>query len=197
MSFFKSYIKENFLLYAFVFVLYFAAAIIGIYWAMSAKEGYVSDITSYIQSVVGVKTAPLNVFKNGIASNFKYCLALCISASFIVFLPVCFFLIIFKGFSAGFASSFIIRLYGIKGLGVSLVSVVMPLFLSLPMWFIIYILSVQFSINTFKLRKKISSHERWKMYVSYMAKVLVLFAFISIVTLIEAFLSPYVFSPLK
>lgn len=196
MSFFKSYIKQHFGLFVFVFVIWFASALAGIWIAIKADSNTSKDIAGYIETVLSSKNGFTTVLKNGITTDLKYTLLLCISSSFIVFVPFCILLIGFKSFSVGFTASFIIRLFSLEGMGVTLTTVVLPLFLSLPLWFLMFMQSMDFPIQTFRLRKRISSDDRWKMHLSYLAKMLVLFMLIIPVTLLEAFLSPYMFSVL-
>ena len=196
MNFFKSYIKQHSGLFVFVFAIWLASAIAGICVAMKADSDTAKDIAAYIETMLRSKNGFKAVLKNGITTDFNYTLLLCISSSLIVFVPFCVLLIGFKGFSAGFTASFIIRLFSLKGVGVTLTTVVLPLFLTLPLWFMMFMQSMDFPISTFKLRKRISSNDRWKMHLYYLAKMLVLFTLIIPVTLLEAFLSPYMFSVL-
>ncbi len=196
MNFFKTYIKEHYALFLIVLVLWLGTLFLGMYAAFSVKSQVALDITEYIESTLKGGKGFFSVFKNGIATNFKFTLLLCVSSSFLILLPLSFFLIGFKGFAAGFAASFIIRIYGFKGMAVTLTAVVLPLFFSMPVYFMMFISSLHFPISTFAQRKQILLGERWKMYVSFMTKMLILFLLLSIITVAESLLSPYFFSVL-
>ena len=148
MSFYKEYIKEHNGLFIISFTLWLSAVFIGMYIAFSSDKALAEEIRQYIVSSVGGKHSFASVFKNGVITNFKYSLALIISSMSVVFLPAAAFLIAFKGFSAGFTSMFLIKLYGLSGLGTSLTAVVIPLVFSLPGG--VYNFGAENSMNTYE-----------------------------------------------
>ena len=168
----------------------------GMYFALSADKTIACDVDEYIQSIAGTNSGYFEVLKNGILTNLRYTAFLCLSSSFMVFMPLTAFLIGFKGFSAGYTASFIVRLYAVKGVAATVTGIILPLCLSLPVLFVMYVSCLEFPVKTFKLRSSISSLERWRMYLSYVAKMFVLFFVLSIITAAEAFLTPHFFSVL-
>lgn len=196
MNFLKNYIKKHFALSVTVFCIYLASALAGIHFAFSANGELMEEISTYINGILTDDIKFGEIFKNGIYTNFKYTLLICFSSAHICFFPLCLLLVGFKGFSAAFTASFIIRIFSFKGMAATLGSVVLPVFLSLPVLFLMYISGMHFAFETFRLRKQISSDERWKMYALHVIKLMCLFLVLSIVTLLEAFLTPYFLSVL-
>lgn len=194
MNFYKEYIKEHYGLFIISFTLWLSAVFIGMYIAFSSDKALAEEIRQYIVSSVGGKHSFASVFKNGVITNFKYSLALIISSMSVVFLPAAAFLIAFKGFSAGFTSMFLIKLYGLSGLGTSLTAVVIPLVFSLPVLFMMFVLSLYTPISIFTSRRQISAEEKWKIQFSYIIKIFILFFLLCLINIFEALVSPWCFS---
>ena len=193
MNFYKSYIKEHSFAFFLSAGLWLAGLMTGMFFALSADYSSAQNVDLYIQSIINEKSGYFTTLKDGVLNNFWYTLSLCASSSFALFLPCTVFLIAFKGFSTGFTASYIIRLYGLNGVGATLTSVVLPHCFSLPLIFIMYVSCLDFPIRTFSLRTKITSAERWKMYLYHTLKMLVLFSALCVITSTEAFLSPKFF----
>lgn len=196
MNFYKLYIKEHFFVFCLALGILVSCVLLGMFTAFTANADSLTEVDSYIQSIIGTKKSYFSVLKNGITNNFRCTLTLCVASAFVLLLPCTFLVIAFKGFSTGFAASFIIRLYALKGVAATITAVVLPLFFSLPVYFVMYISCVDFPLQTFKLRKEISSSARWKMYVSHLIKMLVLFMALNFITSIEAFFSQKLFNVL-
>ena len=196
MNIYKNYIKEHYAIFLIVFSIWLSSLFLGMYVAFCADADAAADITKYIEATLSEGKGFFAVFKNGIGENFKYTLLLCIASSFLILLPVSVLLIGFKGFATGFTASFIIRSYGFRGMAVTITTVALPLVFTMPVYIIMFMSSLHFPIHTFAIRKQILSSERWAMHISYMTKMLILFFILSIITVAEAFLSPYFFSVL-
>lgn len=197
MNFYKAYIKNHLSFFILSFALWLLSAFAGIYAAFAAEGFAAQNVAGYISSVADAEKSFGAIFKNGLITNFKYTLFMCISSSFVVLLPVSLFLIGFKGFSAGFTSMFLIRLFGIKGVGASLFSVVLPLFLSLPPLSLMFVICLCHPIESFKMRKRITSEEKGVMQLKHIGKMLVLYAVLCAISLFEAVLSPLCFNLLR
>ncbi|MBO5743376.1 MAG: hypothetical protein J6R68_03750 [Clostridia bacterium] len=190
MNFFKTYIKNHKLIFAISFILWLCASFFGIYLAFCAEKHTAENVAGYISSLSSAQKSFGAIFKNGVLTNFKYCLFLGISSSFYILFPATLFLICFKGFSSGFTSMFLIRLFGINGVGASFASIVFPLMLSLMPIFIMFTHCLEHQIGLFKKRKKLSSKERSEMLLHHILKIFIIFVFLCVVSLLEAFLSP-------
>lgn len=197
MNFLKNYIKEHYAIFLIVFSIWMSSLFLGMYVAFCADSDISGDITKYIETALNDGKGFLALLKNGIGENFRYTLLLCIASSFLILLPVSVLLIGFKGFATGFTASFIIKAYGFKGMAVTITTVVLPLVFTMPVYLIMFISSLHFPVYTFSVRKQILSSERWTMHITYMTKMLILFCVLSIITVAEAFLSPYFFSILN
>ena len=193
MNFYKNYIKDHFAAFYISLGIWIISLCIGMYVAFTIGEDSAKDVDLYIQSIINAKNSYLRVLKNGFITNLQYTFLLCASSSFFLFLPFSVMLIGFKGFAAGFTSSFIIRLYALKGVAATITGVILPLCFSLPVLFIMFVSVLEFPIGAFRLRNQISSGDRWKMYLANVAKIFVLFLLLSFITAVEAFLSPKFF----
>lgn len=190
MNFLKTYIKNHKLFLTLSFIIWLCASFWGIYFAFSAQNKLAKDVGLYISSLNTSQKGFWAIFKNGVLTNFKYCLFMSISSSFYILFPASLMLIGFKGFCAGFTSMFVVRLFGIKGALASLVSVVFPLFLSLPALFIMFAECMMNQALLFKRRKKLSSGERGEILFSHILKIIIIFIMLCAVSLLESALSP-------
>jgi len=190
MNFFKTYIKNNKLFLFLSFIIWLCAAFLGIYFAFSAQTGLAENVCAYISSLGASKKGFWAIFKNGVLTNFKYCLFMSISSSLYILFPATLILIGFKGFSAGFTAMFVVRLFGTNGALASLVSVVFPLFLSLPALFIMFAECMKHQAVLFRRRKKLSSAKRAEILFYLILKILIIYIMLCAVSLLEAALSP-------
>ncbi len=141
----KRYFFQNSKWFIISLAVWLAAGICGIVCA-AATEGAVFDKTfEYVNSVFSQKTNLRTLTGNAIASEFKYVLLITLSSSAPVLLPATLALIAFKGFSAGFTATVIIKIYSLKGIGVSLLAVVLPMVFYLPVYFMIFVSSLKYS----------------------------------------------------
>lgn len=190
MKFIKPYIKNNKLFLSVSFIVWLCAAFAGIYIAFGAHNKLAQEVGLYISSLIGSQKGFWVIFKNGVLTNFKYCLFISISSSFLILFPATLLLIGFKGFSAGFTSMFVVRLFGIRGAFASLVSIVFPLFLSLPALFIMFTECMKHQALLFKKRKKLSSGEKSEMLFSHILRIIIIYFMLCAVSFLEAALSP-------
>lgn len=197
MNFFKTYIKNHKLIFTISFILWLSAAFLGIYIAFCAKNHTAENVAEYIAALSSTEKSFGSIFKNGVLTNFKYCLFLGISSSFYILFPASLFLICFKGFSSGFTSMFLIKLFGIKGVGASFISIVFPMALSLPPVFIMFTHCMEHQLVLFKKRKKLSSKEKSEMLLFHIFKIALIFVFLCVVSLLETFLAPICMRLLK
>ncbi len=196
MNYFKTYIKEHHAVFWVVFVLWLFGVFLGTYTALSFNSSAALDIGKYIDASVNGQKTFGGIFINGLVTNLRYALLLCLSSTFVLLFPLAGFLVALKGFAIGFSASFIIRLYGLTGVAVTITSVVLPLIFSLPVYFIMFMSSLQLPIQIFVRRKQLLTCEKWNIHTAHMAKMLIFFAFLCLITVAEAFLSPHFFGVL-
>jgi len=192
MNFYKEFIKKRFVLFAVSLSVWLASLLAGIYYVSIAGKTSADATRTYMQSILDADSTFFTVLKNGFSINLSFTLFLCISSAVIVLIPLTLFLIGFKGFSAGYTSAFIIKLYGLRGTAVSLGAIVIPLAFSLPAVFMMFILSMETNIQNFRTHPE--ADERLRIYSSYCLKMLLLFCWIMAVSIGEAFLSRGIFA---
>ncbi len=196
MIFFKTYIKEHFFVFLISLSLWLCGVFLGIYASFNMASDITKHIGEYILTATEGNRGYFDTLKNGVWANLKYMSLISLSSLFLPFLPLTAFLIGFKGFSSGFVSSILVRLFAAEGIAVSITGVILPLVFSLPVYFAVFISCLDFPVNNFKMRNQIISAERRSLNVSFLLKMLILFLCLCIITALEAFLSPYFFSVL-
>ena len=83
MNFLKDYIKNHRLFLTISFILWLCASFLGIYLAFGAQKDIAKNVAEYITSLADAKKGFVEVFKNGLITNLKYCFFISISSSFL------------------------------------------------------------------------------------------------------------------
>ena len=192
MNFYKEFIKNRFALFIVSLSVWITSLLAGVYYVSIADKSGTEAIGEYIQNILSSDSAFFEVFKNGFGANLCFTLFLCISSALIILIPLTIFLIGFKGFSAGYTSAFIIKLYRLRGAVVSLGAIAVPLFFSLPAIFMMFMLSMETNIQNFHNHP--GADIRLKSYSSYCFKMLLLFCYLTAISLAEAFISRGIFT---
>lgn len=190
MNFLKDYIKNHRLFLTISFILWLCASFLGIYLAFGAQKDIAKNVAEYITSLADAKKGFGAIFKNGLITNLKYCFFISISSSFFILFPATLLLICFKGFSAGFTSMFLIRLFGLKGIGASIWAIVFPLFLSLPALFLLFGECLEHPFILFKQRKKLTYQDKSRKHLAHIGKIFIIYLLLCLVSFLEAALSP-------
>lgn len=155
-------------------VIWMCALVFGIYSACT-KGGDLPEISAYTASVAENDMSYGGTLVNSLGIHLKYILALLVSSSFAITLPVSMFLIGFKGYCAGFAALSIIRIYGVKGYVMTFFSLVVPYALTMPVWLMMYVLGLKYQMLRIKTGHRYPAEQKNKEWLSYAAAMLVLF----------------------
>jgi len=141
----KRYFSQNSRWFLIALTVWLAASVCAAVCAAGTK-GEIFDETCKYVSEAFTQNMPLGkLIGNGIVSAFKYVMFITLTSSAPILLPVTLLLIAFNGFSAAFTATMIIKIYSLKGVAISALAVVLPLSLSLPVYFFIFVSSLKYS----------------------------------------------------
>ena len=161
----KRYFSQNSKWFLIALTVWLAASVCAVVCAAGTKGAVFDETYEYVSLAFSKKMSLGTLIKNGIVSDFKYVLFISLASSAPVLLPVTLALIAFNGFSAGFTATVIIKIYSLKGIAVSALAVVLPLSLSLPVYFLVFVSALKYSgdkMKSVRLKnpeaKKLTSH---------------------------------------
>ena len=180
----KRYFSQNSKWFLVSLSVWIAAVICAIVCA-AGTEGKVFDETfEYVSASFANGASVRTLLGNAIYSDFKYVLFITLSSTAPVLLPITMILIAFKGFSAGFTATMIIKIYSLKGIAVSMLTIVLPMFFSLPVYFVIFVSTLKYSGEKLKLPSNRKGDE--KKLTSHLLSQFILFGLLCITDVIQA-----------
>ena len=190
-------ISENIGIY-FTVTLFFAIGIAAGAFTVKAlnnadKQDMVVYLNRFFQVINSENVQKSSVLFQSIKNNFQTIFFIWILSITIVGVPSTLLITSFKGFIVGFAVSFLIHGFGLKGFLFTLIAVLPQNILYIPCLLIISAVSLNFSIQLF--RKKVSrklTNSTGENIFSYTYIVLLFFAVMCIGSLIEAYISPLI-----
>ena len=185
----NSIFKENRSLYYIILIIWLSASLAGVICAFTLSGDVFPDISAYVKETMEDGISVQSYIKIDVKENAKFLFALIISSCAPVFLPVVFALAAFKGFSIGFTSSFIIRLYSFKGALVCFGAVILPYAFSLPVIFAMILSSVRFSLK--KRNERSFGERKTGEWISYIIKQSLFASLLCLIGTVEAFISKF------
>lgn len=184
----KKVFSQNKALFCGAAVVWLAACVCGIVCTLRLGGEVFEDVRDYVLSTLSAGASVWEIVKLGISENLRFLVCLLITSYAAPLLPLTAALIAFKGFSAGFTASVIIRIYRLKGMLISFGAVVLPFAFSMPLYFMMFVAALKFPLQKKRERMPLSPSEKRRQWLSYAAMQLVLTALVSAVTVAEAFL---------
>lgn len=157
------------------------------------KQDMVIYLNRFFQVINSENVQRSSVLFQSIKNNFQTVFFIWILSITIIGVPGTLLITSFKGFIVGFAVSFLINGFGLKGFILTLIAVLPQNILYIPCLLIISAVSLNFSIQLFrkKVNRKLSNYTGENIF-SYTYTVLLFFAVMCIGSLIEAYISPLI-----
>lgn len=195
-------IKENIGTY-FTVTLFFAIGIsVGAFTVKALDVNQKQELVTYLNKffqILSNQTINKNaIFYQSIKNNFQTVFFIWFLGVTIIGIPLTLAITAFRGFVVGFTISFFIQGIGWKGLILTLSAILPQNIIFIPCLLIISATSLCFSVQAFKsrIRKRIVNSIRTNIF-SYTTITLILFGVMIIGSLIEAYISPYMFQSLS
>lgn len=190
-------INENIGIY-FTVTLFFAVGIAAGAFTVKAlnnadKQEMVVYLNRFFQIINSENVQKSSVLLQSVKNNFQMIFFIWILSITIVGVLSTLLITSFKGFIIGFAVSFLINGFGLKGFIFTLIALLPQNILYIPCLLIISAISLNFSIQIFrkKVNRKLSASMGENIF-SYTYTVLMLFAVMCMGSLIEAYISPLI-----
>lgn len=194
-NFINEHINTNIWLYVISIICIFAGAILGIYSVKYMGSFEKTDLTSYISNFGSTLNSGAldykNVFMQTLKNNLSIILGIWFLGLTMVGVPIILILDIFKGFTLGFSTCFMINQMGLKGLWISLLGILPQNLIYIPIVVIASVLAMEFSLTIFRDKNQKPGSNPIAMRItsySFIFVIIVFFMFIGFFT--EAYLTP-------
>lgn len=194
-SLINGHIKNNFWLYVISILCVFTGVVLGIYSVRYMGGFEKSDLLSYLKNfTTTIGSGSVNyksIFLETLKNNVPIILAVWFLGLTMIGIPVILIIDIIKGFTIGFAMSFIISGMGIKGMWISLLGILPQNIIYIPCIIFSSVLAMEFSLMIFKDRSGL----KWKSnvlvrFTSYSVCFLLVTTVMFIGFFMEAYLTP-------
>jgi stage II sporulation protein M len=156
----------------------------------SQKKELVVYMNKFFQLVTKEDVSNLSVFFQAIKNNFQTVFFIWILSITVIGVPVTLFIISFRGFIIGFTIAFFVEGFGVKGLLLTLITILPQNLILIPCLIVLSTISLKYSLGV--LRKNIGyKNMNFPNYsiVNYTITLGVIFLVMSISAIYEAFLS--------
>ncbi|WP_446899374.1 stage II sporulation protein M [Clostridium sp. LBM24168] len=191
----NKHVQDNFWLYVITLLCFFTGIVLGIYSVRYMGGFEKNDLLSYLDSFKNaVSSDGINykaIFIETIKLNIPMIVIIWFLGLTMIGIPVILVIDVIKGFTVGFASSFIINELGMKGIWFVLLGIFPQNIIYIPCIIFSSVLAMEFSLNIFKDR----SGNQWKSHVllkltSYSITFVFIMAVMCIGLLMEVYLTP-------
>lgn len=191
----NKHVQDNFWLYVITLLCFFTGIVLGIYSVRYMGGFEKSDLLSYLGSFKNsVNSNGINyktIFIETIKLNIPMIAAIWFLGLTMIGIPVILVIDVIKGFTVGFASSFIINELGMKGICFVLLGILPQNIVYIPCIIFSSVLAVEFSLTILQDR----SGSQWKSHVllkltSYSITFVFIIAVMCIGLIMEVYLTP-------
>lgn len=193
-NFLEKHFETNFWLYILSTFCLLIGVVLGMYIVKYMGQMNKNDVTNYFISFsksIGKKNVDnRQVFIQSLKYNLPVLIGIWFLGLTVIGIPLILILDIAKGFTMGFAVSFLISNAGTKGLWLSLLGVLPQNIIYIPCIIVISVISMKFSISFFETHNQIGSNNLIR--IAYFSGIVILIILVMMLgSLIEAFISPY------
>lgn len=191
----NEHVKNNFWLYVISLLCFCTGIVLGIYSVRYMGGFEKNDLLSYLNSFKSsLGSGSINykaIFIETVKINIPIILAIWFLGLTIIGIPVILVIDVIKGFTIGFASSFIINEMAIKGIWFDLLAIVPQNIIYVPCIIFSSVLAMEFSLNMLKDK----SNSKWKTYMlfkltTYSMAFLIVITVMCIGFVMEVYLTP-------
>lgn len=191
----KKHFEKNFLLYIISLLCIFTGIILGMYFVKYMGSVETGKLESYMQefvkSFLSNKVSYKSIFLQTLKNNLPVMIVLWFLGLTMIGIPMILIIDIIKGFTVGFSISFFVNSMGVKGVWVSLSSVILQNIIYIPCILFCSVLAMEFSLMLFKNNFK----SRWSSsalsnVASYSLIFLMSFLFMFMGFLLETYVTP-------
>lgn len=191
----NKHIHKNFWLYILSFLCISIGIVIGIYSVKYMSELDYNDTVNYFNNLLKIfsksDVTSQSILVQALHNNIPIILLIWFLGLTLLGIPFVLLLDIFKGFTIGFTTSFMIKFTGFKGIGFSLLGIIPQNIIYVPCLVLISVYAMEFSSSI--IREKINNQEIQGIGFKigrYSFCFILIFLLMGIGFILEAYLSP-------
>lgn len=188
----KEYVKGNLGLYILLTALFIFGVVFGSLrvkaMPASQSQNIFDHVNAFVNNVDSITIDSSEVFNITLANNLKTASILSIAGLSIIGVPLIFILIFFRGLSLGYATGFLIKQFGTKGIIFSLIAIFPQNIIIIPTLISIGVASLIFPRSILN-SNKISAQSNSYLILGYFLLVLFFCLLLLIACLIESYIS--------
>lgn len=189
----NEHFRENAGLYIFSLICIVIGIVVGIYAVKYMGSFQKTDLKSYLDnfrtSILANKIEYKSVFFEALRNNFIVIAAIWFLGLMIIGIPIILLIDFIKGFTFGFAISFLINEFGVKGSLMCLLGIIPQNIIYFPCLIIASVIAMEFSLVLIKDNNK-WIRSIWVRIASYTLRFVVIIAVMFLGFIIEAYVSP-------
>lgn len=180
-------------LYILSLICIFIGLIVGIYAVKYMGSFQKTDLKSYLDnfraSILTNKIQYKNVFLEALRNNLIVIAAIWFLGLMIIGIPIILMIDFIKGFTFGFAISFLINYFGMKGTLICLLGILPQNIIYIPCLVFASVISMEFSLILIKDNNKWLKNI-WVRIASYTLRFIIIISIMFLGFIIEAYISP-------
>ncbi len=191
------HIQGNIVIYFFVIMFFLIGISAGAFTVKSLSEVHIQELIRYIDGFFNILTDrnidEFSILKQSLSNNLQISAMIWILGVTIIGIPLIILLITIRGFIIGFTVGFLSHQLGFKGALFSFLAILPQNIFIIPSILVIGVLGIGFSTMLIrnKLKKNYHRNENtFKQFILYSTIIFFICLFISIGSLIEAYISP-------
>ncbi|MBE7049212.1 MAG: hypothetical protein E7394_00390 [Ruminococcaceae bacterium] len=187
MKFINSFLLENRKLFISIFVIWICASVSGVIFGSKLNNETYPDVFGMVTDSFADSPTVATMILNQADYLIKMFLIVIISSACVFFSPFIYFAAVLDAFSSGLGAALIVRTYSLKGSLMSFFIHVLPLSVSLPLYFVMFVSGLKFSLSSRSTIMHQRVFERRKQWASYIWFQLTVCICIFTVDVIKAF----------
>ncbi len=191
----KEFLKNNMTVFLIALIIFVLSISIGavVSLRLSADDaGELKEyIVPYLEDNIISKISFSDIFKTSAQNHLKFIITAAVGAVSLYTLPLFLFAFALKGYQLGFTIGFISDNFGPKGIALALSSVIVFYLLSVPMYFLVFMVETNYVLK----KSKLYNGSKGKNSIfPYFIFLLIIYFFLCVSGLVESVLTPLIIS---
>ncbi len=191
----KEFLKNNMTVFLIALIIFVLSITLGAIVSLRLSADDIQELKEYIvpylEDDIISKISFSDIFKTSAQNHLKFIITAAVGAVSLYTLPLFIFAFAIKGYQLGFTIGFISDNFGPKGIALALSSVIVFYLLSVPIYFLTFMIE-----TTYVLKKsKLYNGSKGKNSIfPYFIFLLIIYFFLCVFGLVESVLTPLIIS---
>jgi len=185
--------RQNLGLYVVLAGIYIAGVVFGSLGVGALQPEHQKELAGFVQKSFVELTigTPQTTLTDLIWENLKVILVTYVLGMTVIGMPLIFVLVFTRGFVLGFAVGFLIQVRGWQGIAVTLMSILPPALINIPVLTVTAVCAITFSLTLVRGSTGWQGGALTRQFALYSGSVLLMICFAWIAALLQAYVSPF------